>query len=140
LPFFSLDQFSSRGELPAFVVYSTPGSTPSKTTGYAAESSLRDILDAVSQDDDLRAKFRLFEKEVKMILYFDLSSSCNIKRFLWAFSNYLQHTESERTSDSIQMAEEMEPNVIVYPAQHGIRKHGRWNSRPRHVRTLNCSY
>nr|CAH0099152.1 unnamed protein product [Daphnia galeata] len=96
--------FSSRGELPAFVVYSTPGSTPSKTTGYAAESSLRDILDAVSQDDDLRAKF----------------------------SNYLQHTESERTSDSIQMAEEMEPNVIVYPAQHGIRKHGRWNSRPRH--------
>ncbi|XP_046637856.1 uncharacterized protein LOC124316141 [Daphnia pulicaria] len=96
--------FSSQGELPALVVYSTPGATPSKTTGYAAESSLRDILDVVSQDDDLRAKF----------------------------SNYIQHTESERSSDAIRVTEEMEPNVIVYPAQHGIRKHGRWNSRPRH--------
>jgi hypothetical protein len=30
----------------------------------------------------------------------------------------------------------MEPNVIVYPAQHGIRKHGRWNSRSRHVKEI----
>ncbi|KAK4010567.1 hypothetical protein OUZ56_019711 [Daphnia magna] len=96
--------FSSRGELPALVVYSTPTVTPSKQTGYASETSLHNILDGVSQDDDLRAKF----------------------------SNYIQHTESERTSDAIQMTEEIEPNVIVYPAQHGIRKHGRWKNRPRH--------
>jgi hypothetical protein len=53
---------------------------------------------------------------------------------LFVSSNYIQHTESERSSDAIRVTEEMEPNVIVYPAQHGIRKHGRWNSRPRHVK------
>jgi hypothetical protein len=63
---FPFHQFSSRGELPALVVYSTPGVTPSKTTGYAAEFSLRDILDAVSQDDDLRAKFRYSKMSFKL--------------------------------------------------------------------------
>lgn len=56
---FLLHKFSSRGELPALVVYSTPTVTPSKQTGYASETSLHNILDGVSQDDDLRAKFRL---------------------------------------------------------------------------------
>ena len=47
-------------------------------------------------------------------------------------SNYIRHTESERTSDvNPIMSEEAEPNVVGYPAQHGIRKHGRWNNRPR---------
>lgn len=31
-----------------------------------------------------------------------------------------------------QMNEELEP-AVGYPSQHGVRKHGRWNGRPRHV-------
>ncbi len=64
---------------------------------------------------------------------FSLRSLAFIYPFCVFFSNYIRHTESERTSDVIQMSEEAEPNVVGYPAQHGIRKHGRWNSRPRHV-------
>lgn len=51
-------QFTAHGELPALVVYTTPNSPPTRPTGYGPEASLHDVLDAVSQDDSLRAKFR----------------------------------------------------------------------------------
>ncbi len=52
--------FSSRGELPAFVVYNSPGgSLSSRPSGFSgAETSLHDVLDTVASRDDLRAKFR----------------------------------------------------------------------------------
>jgi len=91
--------FSSRGELPALVVYSTPESKPN----YFPDASLNDVLRAIVNQDNLRAKF----------------------------NNFIGHLESERNGES--MTEEMEPNVVGYSSQHGIRKHGgRWNSRPRH--------
>lgn len=51
--------FSSRGELPAFVVYSSSPATSSRPAGYLGpETSLHDVLDTLASQDDLRAKFR----------------------------------------------------------------------------------
>ena len=53
------------------------------------------------------------------------------------FSNFIRHLESERNAESERITEEMEPNIVGYPSQHGVRKHGgRWNSQPRHVNTI----
>ena len=46
--------FSSRGELPALVVYSTPESKPN----YFPDASLNDVLRAIVNQDNLRAKFK----------------------------------------------------------------------------------
>lgn len=107
--------FSSRGELPAFVLYTTPTATPSRPSSGGPETSLHDVLDVVASQDDLRAKF----------------------------SNYMRHAESERSDDPLPAAAaapamEIEPDLVGYPAQHGVRKHGsRWNSNQgRHVRLM----
>ena len=103
--------FSSRGELPAFVVYATPSSSRPLA---GLETSLHDVLDALASQDDLRAKFSNYIRHAE--------------------------SERLVPSSAIEdMTAEMEPGSsfgeVGYPAQHGIRKHGnRWNPPPRHVR------
>ena len=46
--------FSSRGELPALVIYSSPESKPA----YVPDVSLSEVLASISSRDDLRVKFR----------------------------------------------------------------------------------
>jgi len=92
--------FSSHGELPALVVYSTPQSKPN----YFPDVPLNDVLESIVNQDDLHAKF----------------------------NNFIRHLESERNAESDGITEEMEPNVVGYPSQHGVRKHGgRWNNQQR---------
>ena len=46
--------FSSHGELPALVVYSTPQSKPN----YFPDVPLNDVLESIVNQDDLHAKFK----------------------------------------------------------------------------------
>lgn len=46
--------FSSHGELPALVVYSTPESKPN----YSPDVSITNVLESITNQDDLHAKFK----------------------------------------------------------------------------------